>query len=70
MSEEKTTHVRIGPSFFGLLTLLFIGLKLAGYIAWPWWAVLFPVWIWLGMFVIIAGLIAAILAIAAWLDAR
>ena len=27
----------------GLLTILFIGLKLTGYIAWSWWWVLSPV---------------------------
>jgi hypothetical protein len=27
---------------FGLLGLLFIGLKLTGYITWSWWAVLLP----------------------------
>lgn len=28
--------------FFGLLTLIFITLKLMGYIAWSWWWVLAP----------------------------
>ena len=31
--------------FSGLLTLIFITLKLTGYIAWSWWWVLSPVWI-------------------------
>jgi len=31
--------------FLSLLTLLFIGLKLTGYIAWSWWWVLSPIWI-------------------------
>lgn len=29
----------------GLLGLLFIGLKLAGVIAWSWWWVLAPFWV-------------------------
>lgn len=29
----------------GLLGVLFIGLKLTGYIAWSWWWVLCPFWI-------------------------
>lgn len=33
-----------GVGFFGLLGLLFIGLKLAGCIDWPWWVVLSPLW--------------------------
>jgi hypothetical protein len=31
--------------FWGLLTILFIGLKLARFIAWSWWWVLSPIWI-------------------------
>lgn len=34
-----------GISFLGLLTILFIGLKLTGYITWSWWWVLAPVWV-------------------------
>ena len=31
-------------SFMGLLAILFIGLKLAGYITWGWWIVTLPLW--------------------------
>lgn len=31
-----------GIGFFGLLTILFIALKLTGYISWSWWLVLLP----------------------------
>lgn len=34
-----------GIGFTGLLTILFIGLKLTGYITWPWVWVLSPLWI-------------------------
>lgn len=34
-----------GIGFAGLLTVLFIGLKLTGYITWSWWWVLSPLWI-------------------------
>lgn len=33
-----------GVSFLGLLGILFIGLRLAGCIDWPWWLVLLPLW--------------------------
>jgi len=33
-----------GVSFFSLLGLLFIGLKLGGAIAWSWWWVLLPLY--------------------------
>lgn len=32
-------------SFIGLLTVLFVGLKLGKVIAWSWWWVLSPLWI-------------------------
>lgn len=34
-----------GIGFCGLLTILFIALKLCNVIAWSWWAVLAPLWI-------------------------
>ena len=34
-----------GIGFFGLLAIVFITLKLTGYIAWSWWWVLSPLWI-------------------------
>ena len=33
----------------GLLTILFIGLKLSGYIDWSWWWILFPIWIFIAI---------------------
>ncbi len=38
---EKTSG---GIGFFGLLTVLFIGLKLGGIINWSWLWVLAPMW--------------------------
>jgi len=43
MGDNHTTSGGIG--FTGLLTILFIGLKLTGYIDWSWWWVLSPIWI-------------------------
>lgn len=38
-------NVNGGMGFVGWLTILFIGLKLTGYIDWSWWWVLSPIWI-------------------------
>ena len=43
--------------FTGLLTILFIGLKLTGYITWSWLWVLSPLWISFLLVVIFATLI-------------
>ena len=33
-----------GMGFLGALTVLFVGLKLTGYIDWSWWWVTAPIW--------------------------
>lgn len=43
MSDSSTQSHGIG--FVGMLTVLFIGLKLTNYIDWSWWWVLSPIWI-------------------------
>lgn len=45
MSTNSNTTQSGGIGFVGLLTILFIGLKLTGYIDWSWWWVLSPIWI-------------------------
>jgi len=49
-----------GIGFVGLLTILFIGLKLTGYITWSWIWVLAPIWISIIVVVIIFIIIAII----------
>lgn len=53
-----------GIGFAGLLTIVFIVLKLIGTISWSWWWVLSPIWIsvGLGVGIWLIGLIAIILA--------
>ena len=34
-----------GITFIGLLTIVFITLKLTGHITWSWWWVLAPIWL-------------------------
>ncbi|MEN9830796.1 MAG: Rhodococcus phage Weasels2 [Pseudomonadota bacterium] len=44
MSNQNTSSAS-GVSITGLLGVLFVGLKLTGYISWPWIWVLSPFWI-------------------------
>jgi len=44
MSDNKQIQTG-GINFFGLLTIVFITLKLIGYINWSWWWVLSPLWL-------------------------
>jgi hypothetical protein len=52
MSEDRYGHG--GSEFPSMLLTLFIGLKLCGVINWSWWWVMSPLWITLGLVVIIA----------------
>lgn len=52
MKEEKVSYSG-GIGFTGLLTILFIGLKLTGYIDWSWLWVLSPLWIPFAIFLLI-----------------
>ncbi len=46
MSKSQNEHASSGGvSFAGLLTIVFIVLKLTGTITWSWWWVLSPIWI-------------------------
>ena len=51
-----------GIGFGGALTILFIGLKLGKVIDWSWWWVLSPLWISIGL-VIIVLLVIGIIAL-------
>ena len=53
-----------GIGIAGVLTIVFVVLKLVGVIAWSWWWVLSPLWISFGLWLLvflIAGLVALIL---------
>lgn len=47
-----------GIGFGGALTILFVALKLTGYIDWSWWWVLSPIWI-----AILFGIVVMIIAV-------
>lgn len=66
MSDSKSSASSGGIGFAGLLTILFIGLKLTHQIAWSWLWVLSPMWIGaaIGFAVLILfGLFAAAVAL-------
>jgi len=45
MSSKSSTSSSGGVGFVGLLTIVFITLKLTDNIDWSWWWVLSPIWI-------------------------
>jgi hypothetical protein len=54
-----------GIGFTGLLTILFIALKLTHVIDWSWWWVLAPIWIGFALALVIFALVGAGFGIAA-----
>lgn len=52
--------VGYGGGFLGMLTILFIGLKLTHYIDWSWWWVLAPLWV---PFVAVIGIVGVLILI-------
>jgi uncharacterized protein (DUF983 family) len=55
--SSKSSSSSSGIGFPGLLTVLFIGLKLTGHITWPWVWVLSPMWISFLLFAVIAAIV-------------
>lgn len=60
---SKSNNTSNGISFAGLLTILFIGLKLTNYINWSWWWVLSPIWISFSIFLILLIIIGVVFLI-------
>jgi hypothetical protein len=59
---STNTNPSGGLSFFSLLFLLFLGLKLTGYIDWSWWWVTAPLW---GGYVAVFSILFMVLLLAA-----
>jgi hypothetical protein len=59
-----------GVGFLGLLGILFIGLKLTGYINWSWWLVLLPLYGPLALFVAILLVLGTVYGVASLISKR
>ena len=55
MSESSSSN---GIGFTGLLSIVFITLKLLGKITWSWWWVLSPIWITVIIIVLFVALLS------------
>lgn len=42
---KKSINVSISSGFLGLLTIVFVVLKLCHVIDWAWWIILLPLWL-------------------------
>ena len=62
-TTQKVKVNTSGIGLFGALTVLFVALKLTGYIHWSWWLVTILIWAPL-LLIVFIGFIAIILAAA------
>jgi hypothetical protein len=60
MADSKGSSSGIG--FAGLLTIVFVTLKLLGKIDWSWWWVLSPIWISAILVIVIVVIVVALQA--------
>lgn len=65
MGNNSSEFWNGGIGFAGLLTIVFIVLKLTDVIDWSWWWVLSPLWI--GFIVGLLIIVLALLLLAGWL---
>jgi hypothetical protein len=70
MSKDKTEIQYVGINFFGILAIVFITLKLTGYINWSWWLVLAPLWAPLPALLVIFAIIFLIAFAWAWVTGK
>ena len=68
--STTSTNSSGGIGFTGLLTIVFVTLKLCGVIEWSWWWVLSPVWISVGLLLLIIAVSLLILGAASALKPR
>lgn len=68
MSNSNSTSYNGGIGFGGLLTIVFITLKLTGVITWSWLWVLSPLWIGFLVFLAIVLVILGIAVVIAFFE--
>lgn len=61
MSDRKSSSSSGGIGFCGLLAIVFIVLKLTGFITWPWGWVLAPLWLPVVVVLSVLAIIAVVL---------
>jgi hypothetical protein len=67
---SESTNVSVNFPFLGILTLIFITLKLTGFIAWSWLWVLSPLWIPVAIVLLIAIIFGIFVAFGGTLNVR
>lgn len=69
MSNVTVNSYR-GMGLGGWLTLIFVTLKLVGFITWSWWWVLSPIWIGAGIFLAVFLFILLLAVVVSFAEGR
>lgn len=70
MNNKNETSANGGIGFVGLLTIVFIVLKLLNVIEWSWWWVLSPIWISFGITIAVILIIVIVAIIVGIIKAK
>ena len=71
MSDKQNVTINGGSiGLPGLLTVLFVALKVTDYVDWSWWWVFSPLWISAGIGVLFLAIGLGLLAVAGLLDRK
>lgn len=70
MSDSNASGGNKGVGFMSLLALLFIALKLTGYIKWSWWWVTLPIWGGVGLIFLVVILLLIYGMYRTWKDSK
>lgn len=65
--SDNSSSSSSGIGVLGLLGVVFVALKLTGYIDWSWWWVTAPFW---GGFVLAILFFVVVMGVIGWLNAR
>ena len=52
-NQGNKTSIKVGSPAMGVLTVVFVILKLTGVITWSWWLVLAPLWVPVALFLLV-----------------
>lgn len=52
-NKGNKTSIKVGSPAMGVLTVVFVILKLTGVITWSWWLVLAPLWVPVALFLLV-----------------
>lgn len=52
-NQRNKTSIKVGSPAMGVLTVVFVILKLTGVITWSWWLVFAPLWVPVALFLLI-----------------